>query len=1049
MPTLPPTVHERVAACNTRIFVNGIAPGADVQIEAGPNSVSETVTSSSRTFTVPELDAGDVIRARQDAGSGFSAWSPEVVVEEVELPPNSAPQLPAGVGVCSHCVRVGGLVPGCDVELLVGPEVVGSGTANKDGNTCVNVDFQRIREEGTTLRARATVCGQQSPDGTTQMVAEPFGLPTPDVKGPLFGCQTSVLLGDVHPGARVRLRTTDGTDLASLCSCGKDVNVGVGVQLDVGDEVQAQTYWAGQPPCRDESAWSDGEEVVPPDGRIEPTVCAPLIEGHQCIRVKGQIQGAELVVKVRPSAGAPAVEYDPRAASENELVALAERLEPGNVVSVVQTLCGESMESEAVTVLPLPSEVYQPVILPPVSECARKVQVSNLYPGASVQLYQNGIPASQKVWAGTNTSVGIEPAPSLFAGAELTAKQFVGSMESDHSESVQVEPAEEPLEPVIMEPVTLGATEVMVSQVTPGSRVTVESASGVIGETYASEPVVRVPVSPVTGTVFATASLCEFSTRGERVAPIKDPCDPGGFTEVDEEFRDYGYMNVDATPDSDPFEAPIKGQLYYPAGPDGGPDPDAGPLPLVIIAHGQWFTGNFWPESVDGEMLWTDDTGESEPVNSYLGYDYLARHLAGWGAIVFSLHLDWVSNRTMHTPDEDSHLYARGEIILEAIKRVSNDPELANFVNDDRVGLVGHSMGGEGVVLAQHLNETDDHGLGIRGIVSIAPTQWRDEVTLMGTSYLQLYGSMDTLLSSLGSVTDEDAEYSGFRIYDRAWRPKTHAWIHGARHNPFNRRWVNTTDLYETEIATKEGVISNHDHEEIARCLINAFFRDTLGDQPAYGGYLEGTILPPSLSEMSVFLQHSSDSGREVVDNFGDGDEQAGIPQTGPSKAENSLNESVAATGDGLAEWDDVQHVDLQRSPHETIGVELGWDEPDAEYTSRTGGVSHPPDKVLSLRGAQFDPEPDLNFADLDMDCFVRIEDGDDVATVRLGAVHTLPYPHKAHQSLSVLRTVRLPLNAFRAVNDDVALNDIRAVSLLLGAQFTGRMLVDDIEFSH
>lgn len=1048
MPTLPPTVHERVAACNTQVFVDGIVPGADVQFEAGPNSISETVTSTRRTFTIPELDAGDVVRARQDTGSGFSAWSPEVVVEEVELPPNSAPHLPSGVGVCSHCVQVGGLVPGCDVELLVGPEVVGSGTANRDGNTCVGLELRRIQDEGATLRARATVCGQQSPDGTTQLVAEPFGLPAPDVKGSLFGCQTVVPLGDVHPGARVRLRTTDGTDFGSICSCWEDVNFDVGVQLNVGDKVQAQAYWAGQPPCRDESPWSDAEEVVPPDERIRPTVRAPLIEDDQYIRVEGQRQGAELVVKVRPSAGEPAVKFGPRPASEEELVALAERLEPGNVVSVVQTLCEVSMESEPVTVLPLPPEVYPPVILPPVSECAREVQVSNLYPGAFVRLYQNGFPAGQG-WAGMNTSIGIEPNPSLFADSELTARQFVGSIESDHSESVQVEGADEPLAPVIMEPVTLGGTEVWVSQVTPGARVTVESADGVIGETYASEPVVRVPVSPVPGTVFATASLCEFSARGERVVPVRDPCAPGGFTEIDEEFRDYGYVDVDATPDSDPFEAPIKGQLYYPTGPGGGPDPDAGPLPLVIIAHGQWETGDLHPVSVDGEMMWITDAGDVEPVDSYRGYDYLAHHLAGWGAMVFSLHLDWMSRVTMQTPYEDTHLYARGEIVLEAIKRLLDDPELANFVDDDRIGLVGHSMGGEGVVLAGHLNETDGHGLGIRGVVSIAPTHHREEVTLTGTSYLQLYGSMDQLLSSLGAVTDENAQYSGFRIYDRAWRPKSHAWIYGARHNPFNRRWVNTTDEWEGHFASDERVISNHDHEEIVRCLINAFFRDTLGNQPAYRGYLEGTILPPSLSGMPIFLQHSSDSGREIVDNFGDEDDQEGLPETVPAKAQNSLNESVVAAGNGIAGWDDLQHVDLHHSPHETMGVELGWDEPDAEYTSRTGSVSHDPDKVLSLRGAQFYPGTDLNFADLNMDCFVRIEGSDDVATVRLGAVHTLPYPHNAHQRLSVLRTVRLPLNAFRAVNDDVALNDIRAVSLLLEAQFTGRMLADDIEFSH
>lgn len=1049
MPTLPPTVHERIAACNTHVFVDGAVPGADVELEAGSNTVSQTVTGGSRTFTVPELSADDVVRVRQDTGSGVSEWSPEVIVEKVALPPNAAPRLPNTVGMCSHCVKVDGMVPGCDVELLVGAEVVGAGTANRHGSVCLGMELKRLQDEGVSLRGRMIVCGQEGPDGSTAIVPEPFELPVPEVGSPLFGCQTVVPLNNLHRGTRVRLRTTDGRNLGSFCSCWEAVNVNVGVQLGVGEEVEAQAYWARDPPCRDESLWSEAEEVVAPDERIRPTVRAPLIDGDEYLRVEGQVVGSELLIKVRPTATDPAVEFGPRPASESEAIGLGTPLEAGNVVSVVQTLCGVSMESDPVTVRPRPPEVHPPVIVPQLYECAGAVRVSNLYPGAFVRLYQDGIPVGQG-WAGMNTSISIETAPSLVVDSRVTAKQWVGGVESDYSDEVEVHDSEDVLPPVILDPVSLGDTEVWLSQVTPGARVTIESAGEVIGETTASEPVVRVAVSPVDGVIFPTATLCDVTVRGDRVVPIRDPCHPGGFTNIGEQFRDYGYMDVPDTPDSEPFEAPIKGQLYYPTGGENGPDPDAGPLPLVVIAHGQWDTGMLQPDTVDGEMYYVDeDTGDVTLVNSYKGYDYLAHHLAGWGAIVFSLHLDYVSARTTagHSSGE-SHQYARGEIILEAIERLVNDPELANHIDDGRIGLIGHSMGGEGVVVAQYLNATDGRGLDIRGVVSIAPTNWRPEVQLRETSYLQLLGSMDQLLSSLAWVTDGDAPFSGFRIYDRAWRPKSHTWIAGARHNPFNRRWVETTDFAEGHFASDERVISNHAHEQIAQCLINAFLRDTLADQSAYGGYLESTILPESLPEVPIFVQHSSSQSREVVDNFGDEDDQVGLPDVPLDRAENSLNEPIDAVGDGLVEWEDVQHINLQHSPHATKGVELAWESPDAEYTSETGGVSQAIDEVLSLRAAQFYRDADYNIADLPLDIFVQLSDGSDDATVRLGAVHTVPYPDDAHQRLSVFRTTRIPLSAFRAVNDDVDFSDIRTVRLLLNSQFSGHLLVDDVEFS-
>ncbi|MBI4279469.1 MAG: hypothetical protein HY660_13525, partial [Armatimonadetes bacterium] len=402
MSTLVPTVHERLARCGTRVFVDGLASGAEVVLSVGGTEFSHIATGGAHTFTVPSLVPGTAVKARQDAGAGFSPWSPEVVVEDAAVPPTSAPGLPDSVGTCSHCVRVDGLVPGCKVELLLGSTVVGAGTANRHGNLCVGVDFSKAKGRRGPLRARMYVCDVVGPESTTPLVAD-LALPKPVVGSPLYGCQRVVPLSNLRRGARVRLETDTPTDLGSICSCWTAVNVRVGPELVPGERVRARLYWLGAP-CAAEGPWSDWRLVVPPDEGIKPTVLAPLIAGDQIIRVDNQIIGATLTIKIRPSESQPAEEFGPRPASEEPEIALNAPLAAGNVVSVVQTLCGVSIESDPVTVLPAPPVVLAPVIIPPLYDCGTAVQVSNVHPGALVRVYMDGIPVGLR-WAGAATSI--------------------------------------------------------------------------------------------------------------------------------------------------------------------------------------------------------------------------------------------------------------------------------------------------------------------------------------------------------------------------------------------------------------------------------------------------------------------------------------------------------------------------------------------------------------------------------------------------------------------------------------------------------------------
>ena len=1020
--TLPPTVHERLARCGERVFVDGSAAGATVELHVDGAVFTATGSGGGQTFSVPPLTAGTVVRARQDVGAGFTPFSPSVVVEAVFVPPEAAPSLPEEVSACSQCVFVTHATPGAGLEIHVANTLVGEGIANRHGEACVGVDLRdRKGEAGAILRARQVVCGAPGPTTARTLVALP-ALPRPFIGDPIFGCQSRVPVSSARPGARLAFETDSGDDLGSLCSCWSAVNVSVIRPLAVGQRVRARCLYDAKP-CDEIGPWSDWRLVVPPDERIKPEVLEALIEGDQVIRVANQIAGASLMIRIAPSEGLPSEEFGPRSTSEEREVGLGAPLAAGNVVTVVQTLCGVSMESDPVTVQPRPPVILAPVIVPPMYDCGQAVQVSNLHPGALVRVFLDGGQHIGLGWAGLQNSITVPVAPALVAGRKVTAIQWVGGTPGPESDAVEVRSFGELLRPRLLGPLALGDQAVWVSGVTPGAHVAILSAGDVIGEVDAAEPVVRVPIGPLHGPVLAGAvprvRLCDRTVTGAGLRAVTSPCATLLDTEVIETTVDMGDFDVPAVSGGG-FTLPLRGQLYAPA------TPFQGRSPLVIIAHG-WHPGyNKYTE---------------EPLESFKGYDYLARHLVRWGMLVFSIDLQPVIYEGGHQQ------FARAEIILQTISALQSSNVIGSAINPDRVGLVGHSVGGEAVALAHFVNLSESRGFGIRGAVSIAPTRWHPEVVLPAGRYMQLFGSLD-LLTDIVPGADKPSPNGGMRIYDRAERDKSLFWLYGMRHNPFNSLWVPAGDFGEELVAEADLALPTAEHERVAKCLINAFFQEALFNRTEYRGYMEGTVFPQSVRHLAIHTSYSRQP-RDVLDNFGDADAQAAVAAEVPlDKTANTRNQAANASGAGLGDWVDEQHSSIPNSPHSTAGVRLSWKASPAEYRSDTGGVSRAPEDVFALRLAQYFEDNALNPVALPADLFVALSDGTEEALVRLGAVAQIPYPDATVIVLSMMRTVRLPLDAFQAANPALNLSDIRSATLRFMARPTGHILADDFEFS-
>lgn len=590
--------------------------------------------------------------------------------------------------------------------------------------------------------------------------------------------------------------------------------------------------------------------------------------------------------------------------------------------------------------------------------------------------------------------------------------------------------------PRILPPVAINDRRVWVSNVPRGSTVTIREGTRTLGSRVASEPVVAVPVDPVGGPIRARTHLAGRTVVGHSVSPIRDPGEAGEFPRVRTREIHFAYFNVPThdTPEGvdGGFRVPLRCRLYLPADENGQVPAQLGHRPLVIIAHGYWL----YPEDLD----------------SRLGYAWLAEHLARWGIVACSIDLSEVNLETGPVGAGPMQQWARGEVILKFIERVVDDPLYGDYVDPDRVGLVGHSMGGEGVVMAQVINLARSRWFGIRGVVSLAPTNYRPEYAATHTAYLQLHGSLDYLLSSAADVTGANPRFGGLRHYDRAWRPRTLVWLEGARHEGWNPLWLDSPGSLEPPPAPELPVMPAERQQAIGRAFITAFFLDVLAGQDEYRGYLGGPALPQAVADAVVHRQHQQPSVA-IMDDFGDANDQLLLP------AENPLDKTVNRRGQPAQAaselWEEVDHRTLQRSVHQTRGVDLSWRNGSFTYETGTDGLELAATDVLSLRVAQHYsesssgvPDETWNRVGQEIDLLVELSDGDQLASVSIGAIAAVPYPLPGFETYSVFRTVRIPLDAFTAANPDLNIGAVRRVRLSSTAQRrNGRLLVDDIEF--
>lgn len=303
----------------------------------------------------------------------------------------------------------------------------------------------------------------------------------------------------------------------------------------------------------------------------------------------------------------------------------------------------------------------------------------------------------------------------------------------------------------------------------------------------------------------------------------------------------------------------VKGTVYYPAEADGSATPfnvrlgKLGPSPIVFLAH-----GNHSPSSP-----------------SHLGYDYFQAQLARMGIVACSVFL----NETNGDGGGTGNILDRADLIIAGIKQMQSlsagaDAIFGGRLDFSRVGLMGHSRGGDAVV--QVPTRITLLGVTIQAVLALAPTNFFGAASPKPSGY----AFMTLLPAADGDVVDND----GAVFYDTATPSplKAELYVFNANHNYFNRQWLNNDNSGGLP------TMARSDHERILSAYGCAFYRAMLLKHDTTA-YLTGRLLPAGVMTANVHLAFARDSAL-VVDGH----------DTGTWVPANSMGQTTTQTA-GLA----------------------------------------------------------------------------------------------------------------------------------------------------
>ena len=569
---------------------------------------------------------------------------------------------------------------------------------------------------------------------------------------------------------------------------------------------------------------------------------------------------------------------------------------------------------------------------------------------------------------------------------------------------------------------------------------------------------------------FCVTVLLLISAAATTLGQAPDPGTPGSLAVTREE---YNFGDTAFSPTDFPGPVELRASIHYPTSLVGAP------LPVIVLLHGRHATCFKGGSAL---LQWPCTFNGSQPIPSYQGYDYFSQVLASHGYVVVSISANGVN--AVDNGVFDLGALARAELIqkhldiLNAFNTTGGAPFGTKFVGKfdmTRIGTMGHSRGGEGVVRHYVLNDSLGAPYEIKAVFPLAPVDFN--------RFVVNNAALNVLLPYCdGDVVD----LQGVHFYDDARynvpgdpAPKHYVLVMGANHNFYNTVWSPSSafpgSANDWHVFVQGGHSDRHcgsvrgnkrlteaQQRGTGLAYMSAFFRAYVGGEAQFIPILTGDAPPPASAQTTdLFVSyHAPDvAGVRLDVNRLLNDTNLTLNNLGGAVTQTGLTPYDLCGGEAPQPLTCLPDQPNARQPHTTPSarsdarglsqLRTGWNNFAGNYTNDLPAALG---NVSGFQAIQFrvsvnfaDPR---NLADLTQDFRVRLTDASGgSASVRVSDVSGALFfpPGKVGPVPKVvLNTVRIPLSAFGGVN----LTNVRSVQLTFDERLAGGVLITDVAFA-
>lgn len=571
--------------------------------------------------------------------------------------------------------------------------------------------------------------------------------------------------------------------------------------------------------------------------------------------------------------------------------------------------------------------------------------------------------------------------------------------------------------------------------------------------------------------LIALAFLMFLSFAGATATRAQTP-DPGTTGPNLVTREEYNFGNSVFRPVGFPISVEVRASVHYPTSLANGP------YPIIVFLHGRHATCY---RNTTATLRWPCLSNE-QPIPSFQGYDYIAQTLASNGYIVVSVSANGINAYDNNVADYG--MQARAELIQHHLDRWNtfNTTGAAPFgtkfvgkINFAKVGTMGHSRGGEGVVKHYNYNASLGSPYTVKAVLPLAPVDFSRPVVNNAALEVILPYCDGDVSDNQGAHFYDDARYN---VAGDTGAKHT-VQVMGANHNFYNTIW--TPGMFAAGTADDWGYVSggsvdghcgtgvgnkrltSAQQRGTGLAYLSAFMRAYVGGETQFLPLLTGAAPPPASAQTTNLhvSYHAPDAAakRRDVNRLLDA----------TNLTTNTLG--GATTQSGLTPHDlcggaspQPQHClpatqSTARQPHTVASalstnrgasqLRTGWGAFGSTYTNDLPLGSR---DVSAFQALQF--RVSVNYNDLRnpsntaQNFSVVLTDGTGAtSSVRVGDVSTALFfpPGTVGPVPKVfLNTVRVPLTSFTGIN----LSDIRSVKFNFDQTGQGALLVTDLAFA-